>query len=108
MGVGGSTETVLAAPGRGTVDGDVVCFTLFIRLYIPVDDFIRVYDEPRISHARVCLYFGNSVVYLRRILAEGSNSAILESGRLSFPVYTGNTRVYPDQYVGSDVERSSP
>ena len=65
MGVGSRTEVVLATPGRGTVDSDVVCIALSVRLYILVDDFVRVYDESRISHARVCLYFGDPVVYLR-------------------------------------------
>ena len=106
MGVGSRTEVVLATPGRGTVDSDVVCIALSVRLYILVDDFVRVYDESRISHARVCLYFGDPVVYLRCLLAERGDTAVLESGRLSVPLYTGYTRIYPDQYIGSDIERS--
>ena len=98
LGVGGSSEIVLFAAGGRAVDSHVVCAALSVCFHLPVDDIVRLYDEPRIADAGVCFHFGDPAVHFRGILAERSDPAVLESGWVFVPFYSGNTRFYPDQY----------
>ena len=98
LGIRGGSEIIFIAAGGRAVDCYVVCSALSVRVHLFVDDFVRFYDKPRVADAGLCLYFGYSVVYLRRVLAQRSDTSLLESGWLSVSFHTWNTGIYPYQY----------